>query len=95
MKLDNREWKGKLSAGVIAGAGLALGAMGIAGLLCHTTGSPMTLSAQALLWQATFIWIVPVCACFLFPSGRRAWTGLGSSCVLVWLLFLILKNVMR
>ncbi|WP_291365759.1 hypothetical protein [Acetobacter sp. UBA5411] len=95
MTLDNSEWKGKLSAGIIPGAGLALGGMGVAGLLCHTTGSPMTLSAQALLWSATFVWIVSVCACFLFSSGRKAWTGLGTSCALVWLLFLILKNVIR
>ncbi|NHN91309.1 hypothetical protein [Acetobacter sicerae] len=95
MTLDNSEWKGKLSAGIIPGAGLALGSMGIAGLLCHTTGSPMTLSAQALLWSATFVWIVSVCTCFLFPSGRKAWIGLGSGCALVWLLFFILKNMIR
>ena len=95
MTLDNSGWKSKLSAGTIAGAGLALGVMGVAGLLCHTTGSPMSLSAQALLWMAAFLWIVSVCACFLFSSGYKAWAGLGRGCVLVWLLFLLLKNVIR
>ncbi|MFT8805724.1 MAG: hypothetical protein ABF876_10740 [Acetobacter aceti] len=95
MILDNSAWRGKLSAGIIPGAGMALGGMGVAGLLCHTTGSPMTLSAQALLWMAVFVWIVSVCTCFLFSSGRKAWIGLGGCCALVWLLFLILKNVIR
>lgn len=94
-KLDNTAWKGKLSAGVLAGAGLAFGFMAVTGLLCHTTGSPMTLSAQFLLWVVAFVWVVVVSSCFLFSSGWKAWGWLGGACLLIWLVFLILKNVIR
>lgn len=94
-KRDNSQWKGKLSAGVLAGGGLAIAGMAVVGQMCRTTGSPMTLSAQALLWGVVVAWIVPVCACFLFSSGRRAWAWLGGGCAVLWLLFLILKHAIR
>ncbi|GBR12083.1 hypothetical protein GLI01_11840 [Gluconacetobacter liquefaciens] len=92
-RLDNRQWVAKLAAGIVPGCALALGVMAVVGGLCHTTGSPMTLSAQLLLWLAGLLWAVILSACFLFRSGSRAWGVLGGGAVAFWLLFALLKSV--
>ncbi|GAA4479628.1 hypothetical protein [Gluconacetobacter asukensis] len=92
-RLDNRQWVAKLSAGIVPGCALALAVMAVVGALCHTTGSPMTLSAQFLMWLAGLVWVVVLSVCFLFRSGARAWAVLGAGSVALWLLFVILKIV--
>lgn len=93
-RLDNRQWVAKLAAGIVPGCALALAVMAVVGALCHTTGSPMTLSAQFLLWLAGLLWAVILSGCFLFRSGGWAWGVLGGGAVAFWLLFALLKSVL-
>ncbi|WP_025885874.1 hypothetical protein [Asaia prunellae] len=84
--LDNRRWLAKALAGLIPGAVLSLGVMVLVGHLCGSTGNPMTMSAQWLMWLAAFLWIICICACFLFRTGLGAWLGFGWMACLVWLI---------
>ncbi|GBQ83322.1 hypothetical protein [Asaia krungthepensis] len=83
--LTTRHWLSKTLAALIPGAALALGVMVLIGHLCGSTGNPMTLSAQFLMWGAALIWVLCLSLCFLFRSGLGAWFGFGWLACLVWL----------
>ncbi|WP_336947141.1 hypothetical protein [Asaia sp. HN010] len=90
--IDNRQWFLKLLAGLLPGAAFSLGLMVLIGHLCGSTGNPMTLSSQWLMWLAATLWVSCLCVCFLFRTGLGAWLGFGWLACLVWLVDTLLTG---
>ncbi|GAB6855745.1 hypothetical protein [Asaia astilbis] len=84
--LTNKGWALKTLAGLIPGAALSLGVMVLLGHVCGSTGNPMTLSAQWLMWLAALVWVVCLNVCLLFRTGLGAWLCFGWLACLVWLI---------
>lgn len=82
--VSNRDWFGKVSAGLVCGYLLALGA---GGLFKHAAGAGKALyGVHGIVSVQLFaiLWTLAVCFCFLFRSTLRAWTWLGIATVLLW-----------
>lgn len=73
------DWVLKTLAGLIPGLGIALATAGI-----FAWAGPGGLHApnkyQFVMWMIAPIWALIVSLCFLFPTGRDAWAGLGKVC---------------
>ncbi len=77
IRLSSRNWFGKVSAGLALGFGLAVAVSGLfawfgPGGLFAGTGK-----TQFNMWLISPVWVATLSLCFLFPSGRNAWYGLG------------------
>ncbi|MBK6351328.1 MAG: hypothetical protein V9E93_09950 [Steroidobacteraceae bacterium] len=76
-RLSSRNWFGKASAGLALGFGLAVAVSGLfawfgpGGLLAGTG------KTQFNMWLISPVWVATLSLCFLFPSSRSAWYGLG------------------
>lgn len=92
--LDGTGWTGKVLAGLILGATLAIGLMGILGLLFHADAELKTAASQILRWFPGPVWGLVVAFSFLFRSPRQAWLTLVLVNAGVWVLFFLLHGVM-
>ena len=74
--LTSKDWFGKASAGLVCGYALAIGLTGLFAWL--GPGGLMHSSARTQLnmWLVAPIWVTVLSTCFLFRSGRQAWTWL-------------------
>ncbi|MFT8346519.1 hypothetical protein [Gluconobacter oxydans] len=92
--LDGRGWAGKGLAGLVLGATLATGLMGVFGLLFHADAQFRTAAAQILRWFPGPVWGVVLALSFLFRSPVRAWTTLGVLNGVVWAAYLLLRGIL-
>lgn len=85
-KISNRGWLGKVSAGLIFGFLLGLGASGFFNLVVvagQVLFGPENLVSTLVL---NLVWVLVVSLCFLFGSVRRAWCCLGLATAGMWAL---------
>lgn len=73
------DWWGKASAGAILGLGLALSLVGLYAYLGPGGIDAPTGRYSLMRHLEAFVWIVVFGFCFLFRSGRAAWTWLGAA----------------
>ncbi|AFW00335.1 hypothetical protein Gbth_008_044 [Gluconobacter thailandicus F149-1 = NBRC 100600] len=92
--LDGTGWIGKVLAGLILGAVLAIGLMGILGLLFHADAQLKTATSQILRWFPGPVWGLIVAFSFLFHTSRQAWLALAVINGVVWALFFLLHGIM-
>ena len=76
-EISNRGWPGKVSAGVICGFLLALGAAGTFKFAAGVGDTFFSTRGQFAMWLMAPVWAGVLSGCFLFPSGRSAWGWLG------------------
>ncbi len=91
--LDGTGWIGKVLAGLILGATLAIGLMGVLGLLFHADAQLKTATSQILRWFPGPAWGLVVAFSFLFRSPRQAWLALAVANAGVWGLFFLLHGI--
>ena len=92
-EVTNRDWFGKVCAGVVCGFLLGVGA---SGLFKYSIGGGRELywpEGLAPIKIPNLIWPVVVSFCFLFPSTRSAWGWLGLATGLLWGVLLLLGVV--
>ncbi|MEH2514732.1 hypothetical protein V1279_000305 [Bradyrhizobium sp. AZCC 1610] len=73
------DWWGKASAGAILGFGLALSLVGLYAYLGPGGIDAPTGRYSLMRHLEAFVWIAVFGFCFLFRSGRAAWTWLGAA----------------
>lgn len=92
--LDGTGWFGKVMAGLVLGAALASGLLGVLGLLFHADAQFKTVTSQLLRWFPGPVWGLLVAFSFLFRSPRQAWLVLALLNGSVWALFFLLQGLM-
>jgi len=92
--LDGAGWFGKVMAGLVLGAALATGLMGVLGLFFHADAQLKTVTSQLLRWFPGPVWGILAAFSFLFRSPRQAWVVLALLNGSVWALFFLLHGLM-
>ena len=82
--LTSRNWLGKASAGLILGFALAVGLSGLLAWAIGANDTYFSTKGQLTMWSISPVWCLILSFVFLFRSGLRAWTALGSATLVVW-----------
>lgn len=89
-EVTNRDWFGKVSAGMVCGYLLGIGASGLFKFAAGGGVELYSLEGMASIKLPTLIWPPIVAFSFMFSSTRQAWAWLGLATGIVWgLLFLL------
>lgn len=89
-EVTNRDWFGKLSAGLVCGYALALGCAGLWRYASGATESLYGVTGMVSVQVISITWTTIVSLVFLFSSTRQAWAWLGLAAGLQWVLLFAL-----
>jgi len=94
-ELTSRDWFGKVSAGLVLGFLLALGAGGLFKVLVGAGDTFFSTKGQIAMWLMAPVWSLVVAFCFMFRSTARAWLWLALANVVAWGALFLLGGISR
>ncbi|MBK6707927.1 MAG: hypothetical protein IPG54_10800 [Sphingomonadales bacterium] len=92
-QLTAKNWFGKVSAGLILGFLLALGASGLFRTLGGVDEAFFSTRGQFSMWMMAPVWALVVSLVFLFRTSLRAWGWLALANVVLWIPIFALGGV--
>jgi hypothetical protein len=88
MSLYRPDWITKTLAGLIFGFALGIAVSGLFAWLTPSGVFGAPIKFQITMWLVAPVWLITLCAVYLFQRGGQAIIWLGSASVICWALLL-------